>query len=469
MASDYDGVGYAGSPLDTIGDPLNSVRPIQDYLTYKGDTPNTNFLSVLNQDAFRIIQGNLGTVTGDDAVRNFIRLAYENRAFPSTLEEMIVDLRVFTYAQYKNGLSFSSQLIIPGITANMTTQEKMDVARAWLQANRPNELDYTWSSNPGAPILETILNNFASALGISSENWTITNNNVTQPFNSFTATEQIAYLEELFKDNYAEYVSRDIPELPDDAPFQPGARLQAQWQAGFNAFVRRIVVVNEASINAVSRLSYESFYEAFFQNTAQSGNFDQFFAEFVKKIYGDPTLLPNGVEGDEGYFVPTLVFDKFTQEVLTQYLRTIGGSSPLGPSGSDAGSAKTRVLNRIFSLLVLLIEALQKVAAAQSDRLTIFSQWQKAYTDLQNEIRYVTDGDDRFNTDLSNNDGQRTDFNSQNATYTEIIKANKSVIGDDAKNLQTQINQSTDAVNQQASMATSILQQLAAIFSSIYR
>jgi len=55
-----------------------------------------------------------------------------------------------------------------------------------------------------------------------------------------------------------------------------------------------------------------------------------------------------------------------------------------------------------------------------------------------------------------------------NQTYTQEIQARITVVNDDSKQLQTNVNQSTDTVNQQSSIATAILQQLTSLLTSIY-
>ena len=194
------------------------------------------------------------------------------------------------------------------------------------------------------------------------------------------------------------------------------------------------------------------------------------------------------------------------------------------------------VLDRIFSLLVDLIDALQKCAAAQANRLNILSDWQKAYTDMMNQIHAFTanngDGSLTFhvdrtedlrdlysgntiildpnvteiefdstnnivrvpytndvnfgNTPLGINVGPladrddyisdsgedatkaRSDMNTLNTNLTQRMQGSRQVVSDDAKALQTSVNQTNDAVQQQTDMATSILQQLSTILTSIF-
>ena len=172
------------------------------------------------------------------------------------------------------------------------------------------------------------------------------------------------------------------------------------------------------------------------------------------------------------------------------------------------------ILDRIFNLLVKMIDALQKCAAAQADRLNFLAAWQKAYTDEMNQIHAFTaangdgigmyhgqdvrlfDGsvltdpappvlfppgttvEQAINASFNNErwiDGTgdratkaRTDMNTLNTNLTQQMQGNRQVISDDAKAMQTAVNQTNDAVQQQTDMATAILQQLSTILSSIF-
>ncbi|MCB1112840.1 MAG: hypothetical protein H7A37_01685 [Chlamydiales bacterium] len=141
-------------------------------------------------------------------------------------------------------------------------------------------------------------------------------------------------------------------------------------------------------------------------------------------------------------------------------------------------AGRTLIIDRVFLLLVRMIEVLQKCAAAQSDRLNFLTQWQKAYTDQMDTIHAFAgdNGDAIDKTGDAENDSSvreqrdaRDDLNRVNSTYTEELRSRRSVISDDAKSLQTTVNQTSDAANQQTNMATSLLQQLSTILSAIYR
>lgn len=149
------------------------------------------------------------------------------------------------------------------------------------------------------------------------------------------------------------------------------------------------------------------------------------------------------------------------------------------------------ILDRIFRLLVTMVDVIQKTAAAQANRLNFLTAWQKAYTDEMNQIHaFVANNGDATNnlpsrkpTDPSINwtfggldsagskqaTNMRQDLNTTNTTYTQQMQANSQVVANDAKQLQTLVNESNNAVQSQTDMATSILQQLSTILTSIYQ
>lgn len=139
-----------------------------------------------------------------------------------------------------------------------------------------------------------------------------------------------------------------------------------------------------------------------------------------------------------------------------------------------AETCRTLIIDRVFNILVKIIETLQKTAATQSDRLKIYTEWQKAYTDKMDQVPAFTASNSAYNEIITKADdddskGARDDLNKTNSTFTEQLRGRRSVVSDDAKSLQTNVNQSSDAVNQQTNMATSLLQQLSTILGSIFK
>lgn len=133
----------------------------------------------------------------------------------------------------------------------------------------------------------------------------------------------------------------------------------------------------------------------------------------------------------------------------------------------------TLILNRIFALLAKMVESTQQVAVQQANRLSFLSSWQTVYTDRMSTVHTFTanNGDPDF-ISAPGDDAKsqaRQDLNNVNNTYIEQMRSNRAILSDDAKALQANLNQTTDAVNQQSNMATSIIQQFSTIMQAIYR
>lgn len=138
-----------------------------------------------------------------------------------------------------------------------------------------------------------------------------------------------------------------------------------------------------------------------------------------------------------------------------------------------AETHRTLIIDQVFLILVKLIETLQKTAATQSDRLNVYTEWQKAYTAQMDQIPAFTANNPAYNAIITSGTdaakGARDDMNKLVATFTEQVRGRRGVVSDDAKALQTNVNQTSDAVNQQTNMATSLLEQLSTILGAIFR
>ena len=148
-------------------------------------------------------------------------------------------------------------------------------------------------------------------------------------------------------------------------------------------------------------------------------------------------------------------------------------AAPVDPTSLAVGNyTSTIILNRIFLLILNMITSLQKTAAAQANRLTFMGQWQSSYTDAMSQIHtFVKDGNPlhAFTDGSSASATRRDDLNRLNSNFIQTMQNRQSVVSDDAKALQSNVNQSNDAVNQQSNLGTAILQELSTLLSSIFR
>lgn len=156
-----------------------------------------------------------------------------------------------------------------------------------------------------------------------------------------------------------------------------------------------------------------------------------------------------------------------------------GVNDPVGSvyNSNQVGFSKTLLINRIFNLLNGMIVVLQKAAAAQANQLNVLTQWQKAYTDTMDQIHSFGTGSNDYWDQLPSSSSSynadklnalQTTLNTTNSNYTTQLQNERSIVSDGAKSLQTNLNQTTDAVNQQTSLATSLLQEISTLTSTIF-
>jgi len=144
---------------------------------------------------------------------------------------------------------------------------------------------------------------------------------------------------------------------------------------------------------------------------------------------------------------------------------------PADPTSLQYGNyTSTIILNRIFKLILGMLPSLQNAAASQASRLKFLSQWQAAYTDAMSQIHTFVKGDGKA---FSGTDDAaataRDDMNRYNSQLLTTLQNRQSVVGDDAKALQSNVSQSNDAVNQQSNLGTAIIQEMSSLLSAIYR
>jgi hypothetical protein len=234
----------------------------------------------------------------------------------------------------------------------------------------------------------------------------------------------------------------------------------------FSQWVTNLAVTADikASTNSggIDAASYEQVYLAFgFPASEFATRLKAFYDEFVKSA---PTSTdPNNIQG---FFNPSQLFNQWFEKVRDDYLASKTASGVSLPSAD-----RLDVIDRILRLLVSMIDVLQRISAAQAQRLTFLTNWQQAYTTMLVDIPVFSKGSEPTGIGVDSDAAQtvRQDTATVTQTHQENIKALRTSVQDEAKQMQTTINQSQDAANQQTNMATSILQQLSTILSQIFR
>lgn len=211
----------------------------------------------------------------------------------------------------------------------------------------------------------------------------------------------------------------------------------------------------------VTLATYENIYNSFIPNPPPPGIVVPSFSDTL-------TLFYNQQIQQQGYFIPSQSFGQWVTNMQQTYSRLLTGAAGTFMTSVDTASSKgVIILDKILLLIIKMITSLQHVAAAQADRLNFLTKWQKAYTDVGNQIHYFINGTDSL-TGSKQSAGARNAMNSMNQNYASTIQANRSTISDDAKSLQSNVDQSNTAVNNQSDLGNSIFQQLSTILSSIF-
>lgn len=229
-----------------------------------------------------------------------------------------------------------------------------------------------------------------------------------------------------------------------------------QW----HLFLSNIAVLkNSSAVGVFANLAtYEAIYKVYARDSS-----DAAFQARLKQFYMDKTTTT-------GYFLPSHFFGDW----ITAIRNENGSNVNLGSIGSSLegnSSEKVLVLNRIIRLLISIIQTLQNVGIAQANRLTFITKYQNVYTTLQTQIPvFLKDGRAPIGVAGTEPAQTRNDLNSSfNGILTDNLRSLRGIQEDNAKKLQSNVNQTNDAVNQQTDMASTFIQQLSTLLSTIMR
>lgn len=141
------------------------------------------------------------------------------------------------------------------------------------------------------------------------------------------------------------------------------------------------------------------------------------------------------------------------------------------PPTTRVPETKTKIIDNVMLLLIQMITSTQNIAAVQADRLALYSSWQRGYTSLLGNIHVFTaNSPDRLSgTDSATTTVRQDTQTNFNSSVTQRVTSQQSVLSDDSKSLQSRVNASSDAFNDQANTVTSLLQELSTLLSSIVK
>lgn len=216
---------------------------------------------------------------------------------------------------------------------------------------------------------------------------------------------------------------------------------------------------------------FNSFLPAPYRTTSPGGGVDPssptdqtYFAEFLQQFYG-------GEVQRYGYFTPSHSLTNWIG-----YVQDLAGVT-VSPT-TRVPVTKTKIINNMLLLLISMIASIQNIAAAQADRLALYSSWQRGYTSILGQVHVFTaSSKDRLALFDGIEDAEKEARNTAreevqtkfNAAAIQRLTSQKDVVTDDAKALQSRVNASSDAFNEQANIATALLQELSTILATILK
>ncbi len=361
------------------------------------------------------------------------------------------------------------QTIVPGTGPQSIAN--FDAKGSWakfvtaLSAYPPNVGNNQPDNPTSGPLYELLLNHFKIQMGIPYD--VSGNLGDFEPLYEAAATSgetRADFLNGIFTNVMNYFLTHYDFTIPDAAKqTEGGPNPSYDWLGEFTTNLSKFLSSRAALDTApfplgssVNLSMYKKIFDEFVpQPPAKS------FQDVLKEFYND-------MMSRDGVFLPSLQLKDWIAKV--QERQGVETNTLSSIAGTD--SAKTAIILDLFRLLVEVINTLQKVAAAQGERLAFYAGFQKAYTDLIAQIPIITHQDIDFAI-KSGDDKVLTAAGSfvqaQNQSFAETLRSFRSVLGDEAKQHQTTVNQSNEIVTQQANLGTSLLQELSTILTTMFK
>lgn len=340
-----------------------------------------------------------------------------------------------------------------GITTTPSTTGSVDNFKNWIGANAASN---DWSLIQPSPdftsMFESWFSHFLSSYTyLSTGAAGTTSQFLSQMSQSLTITSRI--MDQTTNDpNLSVFSSQPagatLPLSPMDPNLQPGAAFPSlpNYQAVFN------ILFPDGTVNGQSFATV----------------LNQFVAQQISNNQSSST--------DYGFFIPSYSFSAWTNQMLSDAASTVNASALQVSSLSGGDFSKPLILNRIFGLLTDMINTLQNIAAAQAAHLVILTNWQQSYTNSVSQLHtFLMGNQDYLGANASDSTslaaakaGARAEVNDQqNSNLRNLMEAQSSIVSDNAKSMQSNINQSNDAVSQQANVGSTIIQELNTLLSAV--
>jgi hypothetical protein len=322
----------------------------------------------------------------------------------------------------------------------------------------------------------------------SGSDWHALSSNVNGSGNDadgFPKSVDDALIEEYFKRSFSSFVGAYPYVDPNDESKKAAAGSKgivgSTSTAGDNFFTswtqfmaRTSEFDDGTTTTAVPDIAaYEKVYSIFFPAEAGETPADvqARYVARLRKFWKEQALVNGAKSPDNAWFIPSQSFDEWFEELRDDFIQGKSVKSTQLTTVGTPATERVLVIDRILRLLIQIIDVLQRISAAQSQRLSFLTTWQQAYTDMITQVPQFAQGDGTpLGTSSSSAKAFRNkDVNPHMQSVLEKVRARRSAVQDEAKQTQTTINQSQDASNQQTQMATSLIQQLSTILSQIFR
>lgn len=392
------------------------------------------------------------------------------RALSADIKDFPSDIGLIsTFNQYLNSMIPGVTNLPPGASPTTMPETLNDFLQGWVKFATSLGFTFKSPSSGGSTLFQSLLSTYAASLGVKLDNSAISTTEgdwsilFTSPRASIDV--ELTTTSGLFEKAFDQLLKKGANQLLVDSSTNRASPVETFFK-NFDQFFTPTALLQKpehafiapgVSANAYDQLP--SFEETFFALGPPQSTKEQ-FQEKLKEFVTD-FISKNGA------FIPGQAIAAWGQQLIQERNQVI----PVTPVDIGTGSEKTLVFNRILALLIKLIGTIQTSAIAQANLLKFHTQFQNVYTGLQSQVPVFLKGDaNALGADSTNASQLRNELNSSfNPQLVDNLRALRGISEDNAKQTQTRLNQSNDAVNQQTDMVSSFIQQLSTLLTTILR
>lgn len=308
------------------------------------------------------------------------------------------------------------------------------------------------ASTVAASTVNDLVSSFSSALGLTDATSSTEGSSAGYGFGVTPAAAASSTFEAAFKQFIANYSSLSS-SFPAPAAGQSPLNTFFDNLSSFTT-VTTTIYTSTSTSSGTNLPSYESIY-----GQVMGANPPVSFQTFVTNFISNQT-------SQNGYFLASQSLPAFIVQVAAAKAQLPNTANLI--AGTD--SAKVKVMINVLIELVAMMNSLQSTGIQQSKMLNFYTSWQTSFTESANNVPiYTADSGNSSNNPYFGNATNASAGDQIFTGFAQNLRDERDLVQSQGQQGQSGVNATNQAVQQQASLGTSILTQLSTIMQSLFK